>query len=129
MSCLRSFPSLAAHRVRWRAVAVVCASAVPLAGCADCFDEEGRELWGTVIVRRAEAAGPGAKLLARPSAPKCAVKGVAKPPAGSNAPGADADPNLLEVARLEIERDCYKEAERTVRRRLEALLRSVDKAP
>ena len=126
MSCFLSFPSVTAHRVRWRAVAVVCSIAVPLAGCADCLDEDAPAQWGAVIVRRAEAAVSDTKLLAPPSAPKCAIKGVAKPPAGSNAPGADADPNLLEVARLEIERDCYKEAERAVRRRLETLLRSAD---
>jgi hypothetical protein len=35
-----------------------------------------------------------------------------------------ANPDLVEIAKLEIERDCYKEAEASVRQRLEAAQQS-----
>ena len=54
-----------------------------------------------------------------PAAPDCTVEGVAKPALSSGEPGAYADPNLLEIARLEIERDCYKKAEQDLRDEIE----------
>jgi hypothetical protein len=49
---------------------------------------------------------------------------VAPPPASSRrltrrkgAPGT-VDPDLLEIARLEVERDCYKDAEESLRARV-----------
>ena len=65
------------------------------------------------------------ELLARPSPPNCAVKEIDVPAAGTDEPGASADPKLLEAARLEIERDCYENAEKSVRQQLERLQNSV----
>ena len=53
--------------------------------------------------------------------PVCKIEGATKPPPGSGWPGAYADPNLLKIARLQLERECYKVAERAVRKRLERL--------
>ncbi|MGI9403520.1 MAG: hypothetical protein ACR2OF_03295 [Hyphomicrobium sp.] len=54
-----------------------------------------------------------------PAPPDCTVEGIKKPAPSSGEPGAYADPNLLEVARLEIERDCYKKAEQNLRDEVE----------
>jgi hypothetical protein len=61
-----------------------------------------------------------------PDAPDCTVEGVAKPAPSSGEPGAYADPNLLEVARLEIERDCYKKAEQDLREEVEKFQQSYE---
>lgn len=61
-----------------------------------------------------------------PAAPDCTVEGVAKPATSSGEPGAYADPNLLEVARLEIERDCYKKAEQNLRDEMEKYQRHIE---
>lgn len=53
--------------------------------------------------------------------PSCKIKGATKPPQSSGWPGANADPNLLKIARLQLERECYKAAEHDVRGRLERL--------
>jgi hypothetical protein len=34
--------------------------------------------------------------------------------------GTNVDPNLVEIARLEVERDCYKGAEEDLRQRLKS---------
>lgn len=53
--------------------------------------------------------------------PSCKIKGATKPPPSSGWPGANADPSLLKIARFQLERECYKSAERDVRGRLERL--------
>ena len=58
------------------------------------------------------------KLLKKAEPPSCRFDGVTKPPRGSGRPGAYADPNLMEIARLQLVSDCYKVAERAVRERL-----------
>ena len=57
-------------------------------------------------------------------APECDVKSL-KHLSTAAAPLVErADPRLLEAARLEAERDCYKAAETRSRKRLEALKRT-----
>lgn len=63
-------------------------------------------------------------LLKKPNPPSCEIKGAAKP-ADSEVAGATADPNLVEIARLQLERDCFKDAERNVRQRLDRLQKEV----
>jgi hypothetical protein len=53
--------------------------------------------------------------------PTCKIEGATKPPPGTPWPGANADPNLLKIGRLQLESECYKTAERAVRERLERL--------
>lgn len=65
------------------------------------------------------------KLLKKPAAPRCQIAKPAVTSGGSAAPEQLADPNLLEIARLELERDCYKAAEQSSRKRLERLQRVI----
>lgn len=61
------------------------------------------------------------KLLKALPAPKCAVKSPGADPGDKPGPEQLADPKLLEIARLEIERDCYKAAEVRNRKALRKL--------
>ena len=70
---------------------------------------------------------PPSHLLKNIDSPNCEIEGVKKPPTDSGAAGANADQELLDAARLEIERDCFKDAERKVRQQLEELQNSVSK--
>lgn len=65
-------------------------------------------------------------LLARVKVPICAVKGIDRPNGASDEPGASSDPNLVEIARLQLERDCYKEQEAAVRAQLDRLQNAID---
>lgn len=96
---------------------LVCAAAGLLAGCTGCEEFDDAAAWRAVVITPAEAA-VDALASGLSVEPDCSVEG-AKLPADAGAPGATADPNLLEVARLEIERDCYKKAEQELRRRIE----------
>lgn len=129
-------------------VLVVTVSAAALAGCVNCDDAN--DPWATVVAYNGEPAtgdifhgsrrdfgswghgswgqgmwghdisrdsDPGTAA-AEAQQPDCTVKSVVKPAPGKA--GSTADPNLVEVARLELERDCYKRAEEAARRRLEA---------
>lgn len=64
------------------------------------------------------------ELLKKVAPPACEFKGVAKPPTGSGHPGAEADPNLLKIAQLQLVSECYRSAERAVRKRFEQLRRA-----
>ena len=117
-STARPMP-LARHACDFRIVCALGAAAVMLGGCSICDELEMTDGWHNAIVGEANAAVRNQNALAPPSAPDCRVKGAKKPSQASGAPDAFADPNLLEVARLELERDCYKAAEKEVRRDLE----------
>lgn len=83
------------------------AVAVPaLAGCA--CDDAG---WKAVVAVNAEAAPLEA-------APNCDFGDLDRLSETSAALAGRADPKLLEIARLEAERDCYKAAEEKARRLL-----------
>jgi hypothetical protein len=92
-------------RGTWLLVAVAFA-APSLAGCA-CDDAE----WRTaVIAGDAEAATPD-------GAPNCDFGSLNRLSKASATFAERADPKLLEIARLEAERDCYKAAEVRARQR------------
>jgi predicted negative regulator of RcsB-dependent stress response len=90
-----------------------------LAGCTNCDEFAGFDAWHTMIV--ADASAAAAYQQRGVAAPNCNIKGAERPAASSGNPAAYADPNLLEVARLELERDCYKDAEQSLRERLKRL--------
>jgi hypothetical protein len=73
-----------------------------------------------------DAADP--QLFERPKPPSCEITGATKPPTESGHPGANADPNLLEIARLQLVNECYQRAERAVRERLESLQSAILKS-
>jgi hypothetical protein len=60
-------------------------------------------------------------LLERVHEPECKVKGATRPVPGTGETGDSADPNLIEIARLQLERDCYRNAEISVRGKLKRL--------
>jgi hypothetical protein len=73
--------------------------------------------WAPISISRAEAGvAPGVADGMAP--PECDFEASAA--TRKAAPGT-VDPDLLEIARLEMERDCYKEAEQSLRHRLETV--------
>lgn len=96
-------------------------AALVLGGCSSCDEFAASDIWRPAIIAPAEAATPSFPRINIPPPPDCTVAGVEKPSPASGAPGAHADANLLEIARLEIERDCYKKVEHRVRGELERL--------
>ena len=88
-------------------------AAVVLAGLAGgCSCDEMIDPWAPVSITRAEAGESGV------APPACDVE--AGEATSKSALGA-ADPDLLEIARLEVERDCYKDAEQSLRARVNKL--------
>jgi len=128
MRRIRSTATCPTFRQQAPVLGQLCLSAILLGACSNCDELEALDEWQAVIVGQAMAATPESELRAPPSPPDCTVAGAAKPSPASGAPGAYADPNLLEVARLEIERDCYKEAEEAARRRLKTIQGSTKEA-
>jgi len=105
---MRYGPSRAAGPARYAVIVALAA----LAGGCSC---DPNDPWRAVTyIDDAEAA-------TSPPAPNCeaAAKAAAKVTAGA-APDA-VDPDLIEIARLEIERDCYRDAAANARRQLQAL--------
>jgi hypothetical protein len=92
---------------QWAAQGAIVALAALAGGCSSCDDDPWRAV---TYLADAEAA-------ASPPAPNCEVRARA---AGDVA----ANPDLVEIAKLEIERDCYKAAEASVRQQLEAAQQS-----
>lgn len=93
--------------------------AVAATGCSYCDDSADPASWHTTYISSAQAAlipGPGPI-----PPPDCDGAASAAQRAAKGAPGALVDPDLLEIARLEIERDCYREAENSLRHRVETL--------
>jgi hypothetical protein len=89
----------------WLFVAVALAT-LTLAGCA-CDDAD----WKADIAGDAEAA-------TLDGAPNCDFDSLDRRSKASAALAERADPRLLEIARLEAERDCYKAAEARARKRI-----------
>ena len=89
----------------WLVVAVALATPT-LAGCA--CDDPG---WKAVVAVNAEAATPD-------RAPNCDFGSLDRLSKASATFTERADPHLLEIARLEAERDCYKAAEIRARQRI-----------
>jgi hypothetical protein len=92
-----------------RVLAAGCAGLVALltAACSSCDEGLEHSAWGVTYVSTAEASD------ASLDAPNCAVDAP-----DTDSAGAKVDPELLEIARLEVERDCYKRAERELRYRI-----------
>ena len=105
----------------------LCSMVMILGGCCNCAELESSDNWSTSILGDANATTRDEVALASPSPPDCSVKGAKTPSEASGAPEAYADRNLLEIARLELERDCYKAAEKEARRRLKGLQQSSKK--
>jgi len=102
-------------------VGALCSTVLIIGGCCNCAELESPDNWNTSILGGANATTRDEPALASPSAPDCSVKGAKTPSEASGAPEAYADRNLLEIARLELERDCYKAAEKNARRSLKSL--------
>lgn len=77
----------------------------------------------TKSASRVPKVSPG--LLTKPGVPDCSVDGIRTPAANPDSPSAAADPNLLEIARLQLERDCFQKAEETMRAKLRRLQKSL----
>ncbi len=77
-------------------------------GACSCDDADP---WGTTYIVSAEAETGRGEI----APPACDVETDAV----AESAGARVDPNLVEIARLEVERDCYKGAEEDLRQRLE----------
>ncbi len=91
---------------RSRALLICAAVALSLTvGACSCDDPEP---WGATYITTAEAA------LAPPA---CEVDAGAA--ANAEASGTHVDARLVEIARLEVERDCYKGAEAELRHSLQ----------
>ncbi len=76
-----------------------------LVGACSCDDSDP---WRATYISTAEAAY---------ASPACDVDAGAA--AKVETPGTHVNPDLVEIARLEVERDCYKGAEENLRQRLE----------
>ena len=88
-------------------------AAVVLAGLAGgCSCDEMIDPWAPISITHAEAGESDA------APPACEFEAGKATPKG--APGT-ADPDLLEIARLEVERDCYKDAEQSLRARVNTM--------
>jgi hypothetical protein len=131
-------------RRRLRAPAAAASTAL-LTGCA-CLPEQNAQYEpGLNQAQKAPSQGPlkkikyverpkktapsvkqlDAQLVKKPAPPDCRVQDGVTPSEAEGAPAADVDPNLVEIARVQLERDCYKDAEQEVRRRLISLQREV----
>lgn len=105
-------------------VVALCSTVMIIGGCCNCAELESPDNWNTSILGGANAATRDEAASASPSPPDCSVKGAKTPSEASGAPEAYADRNLLEIARLELERDCFKAAEKNARRSLKGLQQS-----
>lgn len=95
----------------WRLLAASI-MALALAGCA--WTEADWAEWDAAFVTPAQA-----ETLSEPRA--CESRNLAGLSKTSAALVGRADPHILEIARLEAERDCYKALELRARRRLEEI--------
>ena len=76
---------------------------------------------------RPATAWPGVnpRLLRKPSHRSCKFRQPSQSNGSVSLPKTLADPKLLEIVRLEFERDCYRKAERRIRRKLLRLQNAV----
>jgi hypothetical protein len=90
--------------------------AISVGGCSYC-DSTDPHSWRTTYISTAQAAVGTAPV----APPRCDVEANAAARAAAGAPGVVVDSDLVEIAKLEVERDCYRQAEQGLRRRLERL--------
>jgi len=102
--------------VRSRALLSSAAALIALSvGACSCDDTDP---WRATYIRAA-AAAPQSGRVAAIEPPACEVESSTQVETSAESTGAHVDPNLVEIARLEVERDCYKGAEERLRQRLE----------
>ncbi len=101
---MRSYFSKRFHLTTWLCAAIALATLM-LAGCA-CDDAD----WKAIVPGDAEATAI--------DPPHCDYDNLDQSSKSSAALAERADPNLLAIARLEAERDCYKAAEARARRQI-----------
>ena len=92
------------------------AASLLVGACSYCDENDP---WRATYISTAQAAivsNPGASL----AAPHCDIKGNTAVRTAAEASGT-VDPELMEIARLEVERDCYKKAENSLRSRVETV--------
>jgi hypothetical protein len=97
--------------------------ALVFGGCSYCDDGADLSSWRTTYISAAEAA-VGPEPAAPVTPPHCDVEASAAARTAEGAPGVVVDPDLVEIAKLEIERDCYRQAEEHLRQRLDTLQHS-----
>jgi hypothetical protein len=96
---------------------LTCAAAVMALSLGACSCDDG-DPWRATYINTAEAATE-ADRVAAVEPPACNVEKSASVEKSAESSGTHVDPNLVEIARLEVERDCYKGAEESLRQRLE----------
>jgi len=102
--------------VRSQALLSSAAALIALSlGACSCDDTDP---WRATYISTAEAA-PQSVRVAAIEPPVCHVESSSSVETSAESAGAHVDPNLVEIARLEVERDCYKSAEERLRQRLE----------
>jgi len=93
----------------------VGAASLLVGACSYCDENDP---WRATYISTAQAAivsDSGASL----APPHCDVKANKAVQTAAEASGSVVDPDLMEIARLEVERDCYKNAESSLRNRVE----------
>lgn len=122
-------PAIALRVAMWMAP---CSAALGTATIAGCSNASYGTSWQAVSPSRSPNAvrltHVSPALLRRAKPPNCQTNSTAGLPE-TDTPAATADRNLVEIARLQVERDCLKEAELSVRRRLNKLQNSIVAAP
>jgi len=101
-----------------RSLAASCAvgaASLLLGACSYC-DE--RDPWRATYISTAQAAVVS-NSEAPLTPPHCDVRANAAVRTAAEASDTVVDPDLMEIARLEVERDCYKNAESSLRNRVE----------
>jgi hypothetical protein len=93
------------------------AASLLVGACSYCDENDP---WRATYISTAQAA-----VVANSDAPlvppRCDVKANAAVKTAAEASGSVVDPDLMEIARLEVERDCYKKAESKLRNRVETV--------
>lgn len=101
---------------------VACCAAVVagvLVGACSYCEDDMHGAWRVTYVNTADAANAAEAGIA--AAPACEAQAKSAAQAAAQTTGTVVDPDLLEIARLEVERDCYKNAEKDLRQRVESL--------
>jgi hypothetical protein len=90
----------------------VGAASLLVGACSYCDENDP---WRATYISTAQAAAMADSL----TPPHCDVETNAAVRTAAEASGSVVDPDLMEIARLEVERDCYKRAESKLRTSVE----------
>jgi hypothetical protein len=91
------------------------AASLLVGACSYCDENDPWRATYISAARAAVVSDGGAPL----APPHCDVETNAAVQTATEASGTVVDPDLVEIARLEVERDCYKKAESSLRTRVE----------